>query len=142
MQITNKCTSILMTYFMNNALTNMFWLAFRLSSGWCYCLVTRIQTPNLVCVVTQFNQICYVCILVIISPWRWPECRPKHVRENVVNKAYYKYCSAFVDYLYILDNFDNLGGTRYFLLISVHNNHLVIFSAQHQKYIYFFQNNK
>ena len=74
----------------------------------------------------KFYQICYIFILVIISPWRWLECRPKHVGENIVNKTYYKYCSAFVDYLYILDNF---GGTRYFLLISVHNNRLIIFSA-------------
>jgi hypothetical protein len=52
-----------------------------------------------------------------------------------MNKTYYKYCSAFVGYLYILDNFDNFSGI-YLLLISVHNNRLVIFSAEHPKYFF------
>ena len=43
-----------------------------------------------------------ICILVIrISLWRWPDYRPKHVGENILNKIYYNNSSAFVGYLYI-----------------------------------------
>jgi len=45
----------------------------------------------------------YVCIRVIMSPWTWLEYRPKHVGRNNVYKIYHTYWSAFVGYLYILD---------------------------------------
>ena len=39
---------------------------------------------------TTFVQ--YVCILVItISPRRWPQLRPKHVSENIVNETHHKH---------------------------------------------------
>jgi len=42
------------------------------------------------------NQIGTFSILVIVtSPWRWQECRPKHVGENIVNKIHHIYRSAF-----------------------------------------------
>ena len=34
------------------------------------------------------------------SLWGSPECRPKHVDVNFVNKIHHKYWSAFVGYLY------------------------------------------
>jgi len=37
------------------------------------------------------------------SLWGWPECCPKHVAVNFVNRTHHKYCSAFVGYLNILD---------------------------------------
>ena len=38
------------------------------------------------------------------SSWGQPECWPKHVGENFVNKIHHRYESAFVGYLYILDH--------------------------------------
>jgi len=46
----------------------------------------------------------YVCIHEMITwPWRWPEYRPKHVGENIVNKIRQRYWSALVGYLHVLD---------------------------------------
>ena len=59
----------------------------------------RTNLVNCVTTPTKFG----VCIHVIISPWRWTECQPKHVGENVVNKIRHKYWSAHVGYLHILD---------------------------------------
>ena len=44
------------------------------------------------------NQTCN--LLIIVSPRRWPECRPKHVGEKIANEIYHKYFRAFVGYLY------------------------------------------
>ena len=38
------------------------------------------------------------------APYWWsPECQPKQFGENFVNKMHHKFWSAFVGYLYILD---------------------------------------
>jgi hypothetical protein len=44
----------------------------------------------------------YSCIRA--SLWGWPECRPKHVGENFVNKMHHKCWSAFAGYLCILEH--------------------------------------
>ena len=52
----------------------MFRLLLRTSSGWCYCLFR----------------------LLIISPWRWPYYRPKHVGKNIVSKTHHKQWSVLL----------------------------------------------
>ena len=42
-------------------------------------------------------------ILVIISPWRWQQQRPKHVAESLVNKIHHKHWRTFCwIFLYII----------------------------------------
>jgi hypothetical protein len=45
----------------------------------------------------------FYILVEIISPWRWRQYRPKHVVENIVDTILQKHWSAFVGYLYILD---------------------------------------
>ena len=52
-------------------------------------------TKNKLCTKLALCTRLYVCILVITSPWRRSECRPKHVCNNTVNKINQKYWSAF-----------------------------------------------
>jgi len=53
--------------------------------------------------VTRLTTIVFLYSCIGALPWGWPECRPKHVRENFVNKIHHKYCNAFDGYLCIFD---------------------------------------
>jgi len=90
-----------MIYFIQRILNNMFRPVFRPSSD---CLSYYKNT--IVIIVLEFltkiiqlqllwsdgDTANHNCILVIIiSPWRWPKYRPKHVGENTVNRMYHKY---------------------------------------------------
>jgi hypothetical protein len=54
--------------------------------------------------VTRLTTFVFLYHCIRVSPWGWPECWPKHVGENFMNKIQRRYWSAFDGYLYILDH--------------------------------------
>ena len=55
-------------------------------------------------------------ILVIISPWRWQQQRPKHVAESLVNKIHHKHWRILLDFfIYYSKNISFIKSTSAWL---------------------------
>jgi hypothetical protein len=52
-------------------------------------------------IVTRVTKFIFLYYFIRTSPWRWPECRSKHVGENCVNKIHHKYRSVFICFFLI-----------------------------------------